>query len=132
MPTGSGPQRLGGEQWQELAPRWERGRELLWEPTRAVSAWLVDALEPRPGQTILDVAAGTGETGFLAAERLGPEGLLISSDRSPNMVDAARRLAATRRPVTEIALDAGFDDLSNFIRTFRAEFGVSPSRYRGA
>ena len=82
--------------WQELAPRWERGRELLWESTRAVGAWLVDALDPRPGQTILDVAAGTGETGFLATERLGPEGLLISSDRSPNMVDAARRLAATR------------------------------------
>lgn len=44
--------------------------------------------------------------------------------------DAARRLAMSQQPVTEIALDAGFDDLSNFIRTFRAEFGKSPSRYR--
>jgi AraC-like DNA-binding protein len=44
--------------------------------------------------------------------------------------DAAGRLADTRAPVTEIALDVGFEDLSNFIRTFRAEFGVSPSRYR--
>ncbi len=44
--------------------------------------------------------------------------------------DAARRLATSKQPVTEIALDAGFDDLSNFIRTFRAEFGVPPSRYR--
>jgi AraC-like DNA-binding protein len=35
-----------------------------------------------------------------------------------------------RAPVTEIALDVGFDDLSNFIRSFRAEFGVSPRRYR--
>lgn len=45
--------------------------------------------------------------------------------------EAARRLAASKQPVTEIALDAGFDDLSNFIRTFRAEFGASPSRWRG-
>ena len=45
--------------------------------------------------------------------------------------EAAHRLATTRAPVTEIALEVGFDDLSNFIRTFRAEFGVSPSRYRG-
>jgi AraC family transcriptional regulator len=45
--------------------------------------------------------------------------------------DAARRLVETRAPVTDIALDVGFDDLSNFIRTFRAEFGVSPTRYRG-
>ncbi len=42
---------------------------------------------------------------------------------------AARRLATRRDPVTSIALDVGFEDLSNFIRTFRAEFGVPPSRY---
>jgi len=62
--------------------------------TRAISAWLVDRLDPRPGQTILELAAGTGETGFLAAARLGPNGRLISSDRSPNMVEAAQRNAA--------------------------------------
>ncbi|MEW6268166.1 MAG: AraC family transcriptional regulator [Thermodesulfobacteriota bacterium] len=44
--------------------------------------------------------------------------------------DAALRLATTGAPVTEVALDAGFDDLSNFIRTFRAEFGASPRTYR--
>ena len=44
--------------------------------------------------------------------------------------DAAEMLATTRAPVTEVALDVGFADLSNFIRSFRAEFGVSPSRYR--
>jgi ubiquinone/menaquinone biosynthesis C-methylase UbiE len=76
--------------WEELAPRWERGRELLWESTRRVSEWLVDRLDPQPGQTILDLAAGTGETGFLAAVR-GAH--LISSDLSPSMADAAQRLA---------------------------------------
>ena len=44
--------------------------------------------------------------------------------------DAARRLTATRDAVTDIALDVGFEDLSNFIRSFRAEFGLSPLRYR--
>ena len=43
---------------------------------------------------------------------------------------AAQRLVATRDPVTEVALDVGFEDLSNFIRSFRAEFGMSPRRYR--
>jgi SAM-dependent methyltransferase len=82
------------EQWQQLAPRWERGRELLARSTRPVSQWLVDRLDPRPGQTILELAAGVGETGFLAAPRLEPGGLLISSDRAPEMVEAARRVAA--------------------------------------
>ena len=45
---------------------------------------------------------------------------------------AAEKLAATKTPVTDIALDVGFDDLSNFTRTFRAEFGASPRQYRRA
>jgi SAM-dependent methyltransferase len=65
----------------------------LWESTRPVGEWLVERLAPSPGETILDLAAGTGETGFLAARRLGADGKLISSDRSASMVDAARRLA---------------------------------------
>jgi AraC family transcriptional regulator len=44
--------------------------------------------------------------------------------------DAAHRLATSHSPVTEIALDAGFTDFSNFIRSFGAEYGVSPRRYR--
>jgi AraC family transcriptional regulator len=45
---------------------------------------------------------------------------------------AAERLVSSFAPVTEIALDVGFEDLSNFIRSFRAEFGLSPGRYRAA
>ena len=46
--------------------------------------------------------------------------------------DAARRLADGRERVTDIALDAGFEDLSNFVRSFRTEFGLSPRSYRAA
>ena len=46
--------------------------------------------------------------------------------------EAAKRLATRRDPITEVALDVGFNDLSNFIRSFRVEFGVSPSRYRAS
>jgi ubiquinone/menaquinone biosynthesis C-methylase UbiE len=77
-----------------MAPRWERGRDLLWASTRPVSEWLVSWLDPQPGQVVLDLAAGTGETGFLAAELLGPGGRLISGDREPAMVEAAARVGA--------------------------------------
>jgi AraC-like DNA-binding protein len=36
------------------------------------------------------------------------------------------------RPVTEVALDAGWTDLSNFVRTFHRAAGVSPRGYRRA
>ncbi|HEY4346287.1 MAG TPA: methyltransferase domain-containing protein [Gaiellaceae bacterium] len=76
-----------------MAPRWERGRDLLWRGTRPVSEWLVSRLDAEPGQTILDVAAGSGDTGFLAAPGLGPDGKLITSDRERAMVEAAERRA---------------------------------------
>ena len=105
---------MSAADWEELAPRWERGRELLFESTRTVSEWLVERLAPQPGQTILDVAAGTGETGFLVSAALGPRGRLIVSDRSPHMVEAAERLAS-RFGVTNAefrVLDAEAIDLS--------------------
>lgn len=45
---------------------------------------------------------------------------------------AARALAADDRPVSDIALDVGFADLSNFVRTFHRAAGLSPRGFRQA
>ncbi|HTT13099.1 MAG TPA: AraC family transcriptional regulator [Burkholderiaceae bacterium] len=45
---------------------------------------------------------------------------------------AARMLAADSRPITDVAFDAGFGDLSNFVRSFRRAAGLSPRRFRQA
>ena len=45
---------------------------------------------------------------------------------------AARLLADETRPITDVALDVGFADLSNFVRTFHRAAGVSPRRFRQA
>jgi AraC family transcriptional regulator len=45
---------------------------------------------------------------------------------------AARLLADHDRSITEVAFDAGFGDLSNFVRTFHRAAGVSPRRFRQA
>jgi AraC-like DNA-binding protein len=44
----------------------------------------------------------------------------------------ARLLADDDRPVTDVAYDVGFGDLSNFVRTFHRAAGVSPRRFREA
>jgi SAM-dependent methyltransferase len=59
-----------------------------------VSAWLVDAIEPQPGHRVLELAAGSGDTGFLAAELIQPGGTLISSDVVDEMLEQARARAA--------------------------------------
>ncbi|WP_437279945.1 AraC family transcriptional regulator [Sorangium sp. So ce375] len=45
---------------------------------------------------------------------------------------AARLLADGARSITDIALDVGFGDLSNFVRTFHRAAGVSPRGFRKA
>jgi len=45
---------------------------------------------------------------------------------------AARFLADDQRPVTDVAYDVGFGDLSNFVRTFHRAAGVSPRKFREA
>jgi AraC-like DNA-binding protein len=44
--------------------------------------------------------------------------------------EAALLLRTTHSPVMKIALDAGFGDLSHFNHTFRATFGMPPTKYR--
>ncbi|HND60805.1 MAG TPA: AraC family transcriptional regulator [Opitutaceae bacterium] len=43
---------------------------------------------------------------------------------------AARQLADTTRPIMDIALDCGLNNLSHFYALFRKRYGLSPRRYR--
>ncbi|HEX6642213.1 MAG TPA: helix-turn-helix domain-containing protein, partial [Thermoanaerobaculia bacterium] len=48
-----------------------------------------------------------------------------SSALRTRLREAAMRLATNDQRVIDVALDCGFGNLSNFNRTFRAEFGVT-------
>jgi AraC-type DNA-binding domain-containing proteins len=52
--------------------------------------------------------------------------------RRARLREAAIRLTTGPEKVLDIALDCGFDDVSNFNRAFRGEFGVSSRGYRTA
>jgi ubiquinone/menaquinone biosynthesis C-methylase UbiE len=101
------------ETWGQMAPGWRDRREWLMEITGRVNDWLVQKADPQPGQTILDIAAGTGDLGFHVAERVGQEGRVISTDFAPEMVDVARRLGEGRglTNVEHRVLDAESMDL---------------------
>jgi 16S rRNA (cytosine1402-N4)-methyltransferase len=55
---------------------------------------LIEALDPRPGQTAVDCTLGAGGHARLVAERLGPTGTLIAIDRDPTAAAAFAQLAA--------------------------------------
>jgi SAM-dependent methyltransferase len=79
--------------WGSAAAGWEAEADAMRRSTMPVSMWMVDAIEPQPGHTVLELAAGVGDTGFLASELIQPGGTLISSDFSPEMLTAAQRRA---------------------------------------
>jgi AraC family transcriptional regulator len=100
---------------------------------RAVEAALfLDAQSQQP-LTLEDTAAQLGLSAFhflrLFRAVLGvtPHQYLVRA-----RLRHAARLLATGAPVTVIAYDVGFGDLSNFVRTFHRAAGVSPRAFRKA
>jgi SAM-dependent methyltransferase len=86
--------RASAEHWEEAAPGWIRRQRAIRELGAPVSHWLVHAIDPQPAQRVLELAAGIGETGLLAAELVAPAGGVILSDQADAMLDGARARAA--------------------------------------
>ena len=69
--------------------RWQSGAA-----SRAVSFGLatelmMDFAGLKPGDRVLDIAAGTGDTSIIAARRVGPTGHVLATDLSPSMLEVA-------------------------------------------
>ena len=84
------------EQWNKDGAAWRR-----WNPTLdrwygAATRQMLDLARIRPGQRILDVAAGAGEPAVSAAERVGPGGYVLATDISEGIVELARQVARER------------------------------------
>ncbi|MGL4175252.1 MAG: protein-L-isoaspartate O-methyltransferase family protein [Dermatophilaceae bacterium] len=77
---------------------------------------MLELIDARPGQRVLDVGAGSGWTTALLAELVGPAGTVVGVEQVPELVQlAAARLAgaglrhASVRPATRGALGAPDD-----------------------
>jgi SAM-dependent methyltransferase len=81
------------QSWEEAASGWTRRQEMMRAFAAPVSQWLLEAIAPRPGQRVLELAAGLGETGLLAAELVAPTGGVVISDQAEAMLAGARARA---------------------------------------
>ena len=79
--------------WDAVATGLYTQREEIWESSRPVSEWMIQRLDPQPGDTVLELAAGLGDTGLRAARLVGRSGRVIITDFAPEMVAAARQRA---------------------------------------
>jgi SAM-dependent methyltransferase len=82
--------------WEEAASGWTRQQAAMREFSAPVSHWMIDAILPQPGERVLELAAGLGETGMLAAELVAPMGGVIVSDQAEAMLSGARARAVAQ------------------------------------
>ena len=66
--------------WSGMAAGWDANREYMWESSKPVGEWLVKKLQPCAGQTVLELAAGMGDTGFVAAQLVAEMHRRLRSD----------------------------------------------------
>lgn len=81
------------EQWQAAAEAWHRWGTTLTEWLGEATAMLFDMAGMGTGQQVLDVAAGAGEQTLLAARRVRPNGHVLATDISSNILEFAQHSA---------------------------------------
>jgi ubiquinone/menaquinone biosynthesis C-methylase UbiE len=83
------------EEWNAAAPGWKKYRKDMLRWLEPVSDQLMKSSQISRGQTVLDVATGTGQPALTIAEKIvGPTGRVIGVDLSPEMLEVAKEEAA--------------------------------------
>jgi SAM-dependent methyltransferase len=82
------------ESWDHAAAGWKKWSEWLDRYAASVSERLVELAGVEPGSRVLDVAAGFGEPALTAARKAGPEGEVVATDISAEMLAFGRERAA--------------------------------------
>lgn len=82
------------KQWDSAAVGWKEWSEFSESAWGHISERLVELADVRSGSRVLDVAAGYGEPALTAARKVGPDGRIVATDISAEMLAFGRERAA--------------------------------------
>jgi SAM-dependent methyltransferase len=83
-------------EWNAAAPGWKKyGKDIL-RGLAPVTEQLISSTGITSGQTVLDVATGTGQPALTIAKVVGPNGRVVGVDLSPEMLEVAKEDAANQ------------------------------------
>jgi len=100
--------------WGRVAPAWERHAEQVEQRVEALTDLMIEAVAPRPGDEVLELACGTGGLGLAIAPRVTPGGRVLLSDVAPEMVAIAdARAGGLARTDGEPSVSARVVDLED-------------------
>lgn len=83
------------QSWNKFAPGWQKWDAVIMEELKPMGVALLEAVRLKDGDTVLDIATGTGEPGLSAARQVG-SGRVIGVDLSEEMVRIANQNAKDR------------------------------------
>jgi SAM-dependent methyltransferase len=112
-PDAAGPNAEQVRYWNEIAgPRWVTQEEFLDSQISELGVATMDRAAVRPGEAVLDVGCGCGQTSLQLAERVGAQGSVLGIDVSEPMLERARlrSRAANLRFQLADAQTAGFPE----------------------
>ena len=81
-------------EWSVAAPGWKKYGKDMFKWMAPVSDQLIKSAGISVGQTVLDVATGTGQPALTIAKIVGQNGKVIGVDLSPEMIEVAKEEAA--------------------------------------
>jgi ubiquinone/menaquinone biosynthesis C-methylase UbiE len=111
--------------WNEvLVPKFVRWKHIIVDGLTHHSAAVFPRLPARPGDRVVDVGCGFGDTAILLAERVGPSGYVLGLDCCDAFLDQGRRDAAAAGLANVEFVDA---DVQSY--PFRGDFDFCFSRF---
>src|SRR5882724_11361893 len=96
--------------WSAVAAAWDDSVDHVDGHSVEATAALLDRVGVRPGERVLELAAGPGSLGVTWSELVGPTGTVVVSDVAPGMVEVARRRNAALGNVETAVIDAAAID----------------------
>lgn len=98
------------KEWNAVAPGWKKYGKDMFKWLAPVSDQLIRSAGIRIGQTVLDVATGTGQPALTIAKIIGPNGKVIGVDLSPEMLEVAKEEAASQGLTNAVAFQVVKDE----------------------
>ncbi len=77
------------QEWTRVAPAWRKWSRQYAIQTRAATDVIIKSARVRRGMWVIDIASGTGEPSLTLADQVGPEGHVVATDFTPEMLKVA-------------------------------------------